>query len=554
MRNRLTESLNRLVRWCGQIVVWPLFAVALLTPVGTAAVWLALDSPSNALIQLDTWPFQEGAWLVYAVAYIATLILLCLALRVIYPRGLPALAFWSMFLSAPLCIVGASTIGPMLTNLSAKHMAAPLERKALVMASYSTTTSFKGVRTKHYWVDLSHPLKPDQVLTLREHKVPRELRTPGRPICMTVYTGLLGDSWLTQLRTCPANKNVEPLSGTALQLLQPELHDHAHEANVGTSADGLFDSSGRAWWLRSTSYGLTLLPAGKDVTWTKSFECGRVGNPRISTDRRSIVEFWNRNAVGTPDPLPIPHWEKLGRNVTLMTLEGDELCRTHATLLQPGWVLDADFDHSSQQLAVLWAQRTDASTDLAYGVTIYEVSADGSTQVTSEHALRDNPHWRPFPKAARLQWRPPGLVVLHDRHQRPSWEILPTAASMPGNEDAHDKLMLPPMLGGLTPGNWYLAAEARDAPVSVYRHDAYAGALVLHREQARWYHLSTVLLPPSPQPDEADPATPAEADLFNFSNARMSLSPDGRRLIACGARYVFANSRCVLLGLPWPSQ
>lgn len=553
MSNRLPESLNRLVRWCGQIVVWSLFAAVLLTPVGVASVWLVLDSPSNTLIQLNTWPLQEWAWLVYAAACIAILILLFLVLGLVYPQDLPAPAFWSMVLSVPLCIVGASTIGPMLTNLSAKHMAGPLDRNALVMASYSTTTSYKGVRTKHYWVDLSHPLKPDQVLTLREYKVPRELRTPGRPICMTVYTGLLGDSWSTQLRACTANKNAQPLSGTALRLLQPELHDHEHEANVGTSADGLFDSSGRAWWLTSTSYGLTLLPAGKDVTWTRSIECGRSGKSRLSTDRRSIVAFWNRSAVGTPDPLPIPHWEKLGRNITLMTLEGDELCRTHATLLQPGWVLDADFDHSSQQLAVLWAQRTDASTDLAYGVTIYKISADGSTQVTSEHALRDNPHWRPFPKAARLQWRPPGLVVLHDKHHRPTWEILPLATSIPGNEAVHGYPELPPMAGGLRHG-WYLAAKAREAPVSVYRHDAYAGALLLHREQARWYHLSPVLLPPWHQTEGADPATPASADLFNLSNARMSLSPDGRRLIACGARYVFANSRCVLLGLPWPSQ
>lgn len=557
----LNAGLRSVLRWCVRAVVAAVVLVVWLAP-GVLFFGLTGHSSLQGITLLDATPWAGWLWL----AYVVTLPLGLTALYRVWRTDAVLVAGMVMaFLALPFSFFGVASSEKLWTWLNAQQVQALAEHRSLVLAHYSTTSSFKGSRTTSHWVDISHPLSPGQVLKLPHHQVPSALTRPGLLLCTTVKTGRWGWRWVEAFRPCPVADATQPQPGWGLTILQVQLLDRMPWQMGSAGPEGHFDEQGRAWWFRSDSLRPSLAPAGAGEAPPLSGSCSLWGESRLSTDKRAVLGYMNRSAVGQAEPPPLPHWETLGRNVWVQRVEADGQCASVGMLLHPGWVLDVDFDHASQRLAVFSAHRaTDAEAAtqdpeaLAYRVTLYTFDAQRKAHLEREQVLAPEPLWRPFPRQAKLHWAAGGLVLKHPNTMLPSRVILTGVPSVQlglGSQ-AQQPSAVPPLPAVLAPlafSTWKLSAQAPRAPVQIYTHPDYDGALLLHYARGQWFHVSPLSLPP-PEAD-ADVPKPAnvEPDVIDFSHLKLELSPDGHRLMACGGRYFIGGpSRCVLLSLPWP--
>lgn len=540
------------VRWFGRVTVSSLFAGLLLAPAATLYLFLAGIVEPHGLTQLDPLPWELLLWFTCVATYVLALLALWFALRFVWQRELAGIGISALVFAVPSCIMGTTTTVTLVERLIARQIQTTSEHVSLVLANYTTRSRGKGVTRFVPWVDLTHPMQPTQRLALSADLMPAGLRTPGQVVCLTVHTSLLGMRWLALPHSCPVDPDSMSLASFRLVLLQPALRDPGPEQRIGTAPpEGFFDDFGRAWWINRAGLRPTLTLAEGETALPRPNRCELFGHVRLSADRRSILSFANRSALGDPEPAPLPHWDQLGRNVWIQALDADGQCITRGALLQPGWVLDVDFEHASQRLAVLSARRVGApnpqsgsKTPLEYRVTVYKVGADGTSGAVHEQTLGTQPH-------THLSWRRDGLAVKHANSVLPARLMLPKVTPPAADTEQVIPLELPPKIVHLAPSSWWLEAEALKAPVSLYLHGDFGGALLFHRQHGLWYYLPPVLRSRLPRDPAADPV--AQSDLFHFQQVRARLSPDGRRLIACGDRYIFTPThRCVLLGLPWP--
>jgi hypothetical protein len=276
---------------------------------------------------------------------------------------------------------------------------------------------------------------------------------------------------------------------------------------------------------------------------------------RFSTDTQTVVTAMNFSAPGQPVPALPPHWDALGRNVTVVDWRTQSHCATVTSLLQPGWVLDGDYNANLKQLAVLSATlapepaaRAGArprKPALDHRVSVYQVDEQGQARLLREQVLV--PPQQPFqPDLVSLQWRG-RQVVLQDRflshRQVAVFSEAPQAAPTPPPSTALPATApLPPALRALPSDGWRRVAQAGAAPWALYSHESFGGGLLLDTRTSQW-HLLTAVQPPT-DGDEWHRAP------FGFNRVQARMSSTGRQLIACEAAALFTPARCLLLALP----
>lgn len=222
-------------------------------------------------------------------------------------------------------------------------------------------------------------------------------------------------------------------------------------------------------------------------------------------------------------------------------------------MLQPGWVLDADFNHDTRQLAVLSAvqgkgpipkSRPKKTKNLLYQVTIYSVDSQGLMQAQAPYQLAPS-SWDFEREGVSLNWQGQSLVLqdqaLSRRVSVPQEVNARASPAVPASEPTRSAS--PPNLHGLSGADWRRVAQAKAAPIAFYSHPRFGGGLLLNIDTGTWHYL------PSGELTFAE--LNYETTVFGFNRVQARLSDNGRRLIACKEGEWLAPRRCVLLDLPW---